>query len=83
MWWRMTMARVVVVIGGDEVQVPGRAGEMIRFLASNWERVNVAEKGDVTFNFARAEITPKVYAIDPQLRVPGEPRRGSRRLDVP
>lgn len=63
------MARVVVSVEGKEVVVEGRAAVMVAYLAKNQDRVNVAEKGDVTFNFGHGEMTPKIVAIDAQLVV--------------
>lgn len=58
---------VIVEVYGEKLGVPGRAGRMIVYLAEEWDRVNVAEKGSVTFDFGFSEITPRINAIDPAM----------------
>lgn len=47
---------------------------MIVYLATQASRVNVPQKGSVTFHFADAEITPNIIAIDTPLSVNGQVR---------
>lgn len=65
------MAQLVVQVDGRAIVVEGRAAEMIGYLAENASRVNVAQKGDVTFHFGEAQITPTITAIDAPLAVGG------------
>lgn len=68
------MAQAVVAVNGEQVQVEGRAATMIAYLATQASRVNVPQKGSVTFHFADAEITPNIVAIDTPLSVNGQVR---------
>jgi len=63
------VARAIVQIGKEQVQVEGRTAEMVLYLAANAARVNVPQKGNVRFDFADAEITPSINAIDAPLHV--------------
>ena len=62
---------VVVEIAGERLEVGGRTAAMMQYLARNSERVNVAEKGNVTFDFCEAEITPRISAIDSRITLNG------------
>ena len=63
------MAQLIVQADGERVMVEGRTAVMVAYLAANAGRVNVAQKGNVTFDFAEAEITPRITAIDAPLSV--------------
>jgi len=63
------MAQVVVLVGENRIAVEGRAAVMIAYLAEHAQRVNVAEKGAVTFNFCATDITPEIRAIDTPMTV--------------
>ena len=58
------MAQVVVEIGKDRVRVEGRAAVMIAWLAKHWEMVNTPEKGDVTFNYGREQVSPAFRGVE-------------------
>lgn len=55
---------VVVEIAGERLVVDGRAAAMVVYLAQNGQRVNVAEKGHVAFDFYAEQISPRIHAID-------------------
>lgn len=65
------MARAVVSVDGKEMVVEGRAAVMVAYLAENQHRVNPAEKGEMTFSFGHAGVTPSLRAVDPQREVGG------------
>jgi len=70
------VAQAVVQVNGEQTQVEGRAATMIGYLAANWRRVNVAQKGYLRFDFADGEMTPSINAIDAPLIV--QPENGGR-----
>ena len=63
------MTQLVVEVGKGRTVVEGRAAELVAYLAANASRVNLPQKGNVTFHFADAEITPSINAIDAPLNV--------------
>lgn len=67
-------AQVVVQVGDREVTVEGRAAVMVAWLASNWQRVDSAERGQVAFDFAGTKVTPSVREVSRELLVQLETR---------
>ena len=62
-------ARVVVQMENQVIHVEGRAAVMVAWLASNWQRLGEAERGQVAFDFAGTKVTPSVREVDRELLV--------------